>query len=326
MATRSSKLRAPSFGAVGWIMLKRSMLAAAGALLALSALPAQALNTRTWISGTGVDQAGCGPIATPCRSLQFAHDNTSAGGEIDVKDPAGYGAIVINKAITIVNDGVGTAGALATAGGNAISIQAGSSDAITLRGLTIEGAAVGQTGVSYQSAANVTMTNCVVQNFLGTGIAVVGNNTASMTIANTVVSQNKFNITINTSNRMNITMDHIIVSEAGDDGITISPQASALTATISNSVINNNNNHGIQTTIASNTNLYLIISSSTISGNYSGIASGGGLVLLDKTIISGNNFGVANSSPVYTYSNNTINGNLNVDIVAPPLSKQFSLQ
>ena len=85
------------------------------ALVAISmalATQAHALNARTWISGKGSDVAGCGPIANPCRTLQFAHDQTSPGGEIDVLDPAGYGSVVINKAINIINEG-GVAGVVA---------------------------------------------------------------------------------------------------------------------------------------------------------------------------------------------------------------------
>ena len=63
---------------------------------------------RAWVSGHGVDAAGCGAPTAPCRSLQYVHDNVVvAGGEIDILDPGGYGAISITKAISIVNDGVG---------------------------------------------------------------------------------------------------------------------------------------------------------------------------------------------------------------------------
>ena len=80
---------------------------------------------RAWVSGKGIDQAGCGAPTSPCRSLQYVHDNIIVdGGEIDILDPAGYGAIVITKAISIVNDGVGTAGVQATSG-NAITVTGG---------------------------------------------------------------------------------------------------------------------------------------------------------------------------------------------------------
>ena len=75
---------------------------------------AHALNNRTWVSGKGTDTAGCGPVGNPCRTLQYAHDNTAAGGEINVLDAAGYGAVAIGKAISIINDGAGVAGVLAS--------------------------------------------------------------------------------------------------------------------------------------------------------------------------------------------------------------------
>src|SRR5450631_591018 len=102
---------------------------------------AHAAATRVWVSGHGVDTAGCGAPTAPCRSLQYAHDHAvGAGGEIDILDPAGYGAITITKAISIVNDGVGTAGVQATSG-SAITINAGPSDSIELRGLELDGVA-----------------------------------------------------------------------------------------------------------------------------------------------------------------------------------------
>jgi hypothetical protein len=90
-------------------------------LLTLAATSAEAAGNRAWVSGHGVDQAGCGAPTAPCRSLQYAHDHAViAGGEIDILDAAGYGAITITKSISIVNDGVGTAG-----------VQSAGSDAIT---------------------------------------------------------------------------------------------------------------------------------------------------------------------------------------------------
>src|SRR5260370_803082 len=92
--------------------------------LGLGAAPAQALNTRSFISANGVDTNPCTRPA-PCRTLQTAHDGTSAGGEINMLDPAGYGTVIISKAISIVNDGVGSAGILVPNGGTGITIDAG---------------------------------------------------------------------------------------------------------------------------------------------------------------------------------------------------------
>ena len=142
-------------------------LAVAGVLSSLATFPAHALNTRTWISGHGTDQASCGAVTSPCRTLQYAHDNTAAGGEIDVLDPAGYGSLVITKSINIINEGVGVAGILASPGGNGVTINAGANDVVVLRGLAIEGARVGANGVVFNSGGQLTISNCLVQNFAG---------------------------------------------------------------------------------------------------------------------------------------------------------------
>jgi hypothetical protein len=120
----------------------------AGALLAcgLSAVPAQAGPNRTWVSGKGTDSGAC-PVTAPCRTFAFALTQTASGGEIDVLDPAGYGTVTINQAISIVNDGVGVA-AIGASSGNAITINAGASDSVHLRGLTIEGLGSGVNGRS----------------------------------------------------------------------------------------------------------------------------------------------------------------------------------
>jgi hypothetical protein len=109
----------------------------------LSAAPAQAQNSRSFVSGLGLDANNCS-LATPCRSFQGAYNKTNAGGEIDVLDPAGYGALTINHAISIVNDGVGTSSILVPSGGAGITINAGTGDAVSLRGLIIDGEGSGE--------------------------------------------------------------------------------------------------------------------------------------------------------------------------------------
>ena len=167
-------------------------------VFAASSFSAQALNTRTFLSGAGSDAAGCGPIASPCRTLQYAHDNTAAGGEIAVRDSAGYGSLIITKAISVISEGT-FAGATAASGGNAITINAGASDTVIMRGLTIEGAGVGANGVVFNSGGTLDIANCVVQNFLGAaptggnGILIrPASGTPKIFIANTTASHNSF--------------------------------------------------------------------------------------------------------------------------------------
>ncbi|WP_315713972.1 MULTISPECIES: hypothetical protein [unclassified Bradyrhizobium] len=75
------------------------------AFLILASPGAHAQATRTWVSGVGDDVNPCSRTA-PCKTFAGAISKTAAGGEIDVLDPGGYGAVTITKSITI--DGGGT--------------------------------------------------------------------------------------------------------------------------------------------------------------------------------------------------------------------------
>ncbi len=71
------------------------------AIVAL-ALPAAASGqaTRTWVSGVGDDVNPCSRTA-PCKTFAGAISKTFEAGIINVMDSGGYGAVTINKAITI---------------------------------------------------------------------------------------------------------------------------------------------------------------------------------------------------------------------------------
>src|SRR6266436_4105811 len=75
-------------------------------LVAMLPGPAQALNLRSWVSGTGSGTA-CSRTA-PCANFQFAHDATATGGEINCVDagdftfPGPYSTpVIISRSMTI---------------------------------------------------------------------------------------------------------------------------------------------------------------------------------------------------------------------------------
>jgi hypothetical protein len=168
-----------------------SLPAIAAALLALgfSAAPAQAGPNRTWVSGMGTDSGAC-TRAAPCKTFAFALTQTAAGGEIDVLDPGGYGAVTINHAISIVNDGVGVAAIGAGSGLNGVTINAGVSDSVHLRGLTIEGLLSGNDGIQFNSGGNLAIENCVIRGFINAGIAITPSTSSSFSVSNTIASDN----------------------------------------------------------------------------------------------------------------------------------------
>ena len=258
--------------------------------------PAYAANTRTWISGTGVDQTGCGPIATSCRTLQYAHDQTSAGGEIDVKDSAGYGSVIVTKSISIVGDG-SIAGVLASAGGNAITINAGASDKISLRGLTVEGAGVGFNGIVLNSGGFLNIANCTITNFVGTNLN--GNGI----------------LLLPASGALTATITGTATSDNAWSGIYYYPSVTAKASIGVDRVAATSNSIGILIS-ASNTSgtTTVAISNSLFSANvYDGVEFAGPVVSTIGSSNASNNgrFGIAQSAgaTVSSFQNNQLSNN-----------------
>jgi hypothetical protein len=168
-----------------------NLVFAASVVLAatLSAAPAEAQNTRSFVSGHGLDTNPC-TLGSPCRTFAAAILQTNPGGEIAVLDTAGYGGMTITKAISIVNPGGVEAGIAAAANTDAITINAGPTDKIALRGLTVEGAGVGRNGIVLNSGANLDIANLVVRNFKVDGIHLSPNVNSTFSILNTIVSDN----------------------------------------------------------------------------------------------------------------------------------------
>jgi hypothetical protein len=282
-----------------------SLVAVLAALAAAAPAAAGSAN-RAWVSGHGVDQAGCGTPTSPCRSLQYAHDNVvAAGGEIDVLDTAGYGAITITKAISIVNDGVGTAGVQATSGA-AITVNAGANDSIYLKGLNIDGVQfAGANGVAFNGGGSLSMVNCVVRHFSSAGV-VLAVRFANAAISDTLIANNDG--------------DGLQIAPSGDgqagffaviDGDRIYDNAAGVTVnggvafagqvqvSISNTIADSNSGDGVSATGAPSAAAVLVnVDQSEMSGDNDGLAaSAAAVVHLSRSELSQNvAFGIVNST------------------------------
>src|SRR5438132_6797178 len=106
-------------------------VAAVSLFLAVLVVPNASASARVFLSGTGVDAGDCSDAANPCRSLQYAIDQAPAGGEVVIVSSGGYGGASITKSIT-VNAPTGVVAFV----GRTISVQIGTSDTVTLRGLS----------------------------------------------------------------------------------------------------------------------------------------------------------------------------------------------
>lgn len=220
--------------------------------------------TRTWVSGTGDDVNPCSRTA-PCKTFAGAIAKTAAGGEIDVLDPGGYGTLTITKAITIDGGGGQVASALAS-GTNGFVINAGSTDVVTLRNLSLDGAGttLGLNGVKVLSAGVVHLENVLLENFSGSGVLVTS------------------------SAPVGVTLDHVTIHETADSGVSVvsagayAPAAVTLTqASISSS--------GTGVKLSTNTRV-VAVDSTVASNNGPGFSvTGNGNLALVRTTVAANN-------------------------------------
>src|SRR6516165_2364638 len=113
------------------------------ASLACSLAPVSAhARARVFVASYGNDSNPC-TFLSPCKTFQQAVNVVAAGGEVTAIDSAGFGPITISKSVSITSPAGIEAGIVPTSGGSAITITAGTSDAVQLRGLTVDGAGVG---------------------------------------------------------------------------------------------------------------------------------------------------------------------------------------
>jgi hypothetical protein len=305
------------------------------ALLSATAIvvsaPAQAtgtLLTRTFVSSTGVDTNPC-TVTQPCATFAAAYALTQTNGIIAALDPGKYGPLtgmsIITTGVTI--NGNGWAAITAPAQGYGITITAGTAN-VTLIGLEIDGAGAAYNGIVVNSAGNLTVTNCTLQNFVNGGgyntiLIQPSSGTINFTIANTTASNNDwvgvYYYPASGSPTARGVIDHV-VADANTFGIGVNPQnASGGTAVlaVSNSIASDNTNTGIFVEGESSAPAKASLDNVSVSANGTGVAVAGvSTVFLGRSVITGNDTGVTNTtSPntFYSMQNNVILGNSSRD-------------
>jgi hypothetical protein len=287
----------------------------------LPAAPAQAQAARTFVSAAGSDGNNCTNVATPCRHLATAYAATAANGEIYVLDPANYGSVTINHAVSI--EGHGWASIAPPSGGNAITINANAGDKINIIGVVLDGTAIASTtGIQFNSGGNLTVRDSVIRNFPANGISFEPNISSQLFVSNTLVSDNGYGFFVAPAASVNVTgiLDHVTIENNANDGLYVGSSPASVTITVSDSVCANNGARGIVASQDQPTKL--MVRNSTIANNGSDglFTSGvGAQISVTRSTITGNGTGwfAQNSGVVLSYADNNIDGNTNVN-TAPP--------
>jgi hypothetical protein len=160
-------------------------------------LIASAQANRTWVSAVGDDANPCSRTS-PCKTFAGAIFKTNVGGEIDVLDPGGYGAVTISKSITI--DAGQQFGSILAASvtGIIINITAASDSAKTvrLRGLAINGLGTAIDGIRISAASQVFIEDVLVEGVSRHGLNVVAPGVYVSVAQSTIRNAAKFGINV----------------------------------------------------------------------------------------------------------------------------------
>jgi hypothetical protein len=284
------------------------------ALFHLHAAPAQA-QARVFVAAQGSDSNPC-TFALPCRTFQHAHDIVVAGGEIDVLDPAGYGSLTITKALSV--QGHGYSGITGI-----ITINAGPSDNVNLRGLLIEGSVLFTTG------ASLNIQESVIRNSGPThGINFAATGASKLIMSQTLISDigsgfNAINIGPTGGGSAIVVLDHVALDNAST-GLTIfgNNTVGSIKVTIADSAVSNMGSSGISA--SSDTGpTQVMVRNCTIFNAGVAIAVNqiAAVVRLTKSTITGNlnGLGAGTGGQLISYGDNNVDGNT-TDFVGAPTS------
>jgi len=278
-------------------------------IAAMSAVPAQAA-TRTWVSGSGDDSGPCS-FTAPCKTLAGTISKTDPGGEISVMGSGSYGAVVINKAITIIGEG-NLAGIFAN-GGTAITVAAGASDRVILRNLLLNGAGGGTSGIYISGAGGITIDNCFIYGFTtgsvgGVGVKVAASASVQVDVRNTSITHSTHGFVAQTmSGSVIASIDNVRMNDM--PGYGVAAQSSGVYLSVRNTFIKS---AGIAIFLSGPSSQINVDHSELVnSGTAVSVTAAGATARLNDNSVYNNitDLSIANGGTIATGFNNKSGGN-----------------
>ncbi|MFI5093881.1 MAG: hypothetical protein ACHQIK_10610 [Candidatus Acidiferrales bacterium] len=273
-------------------------------------------STIIYVNYNGSDKTAC-TRSTPCKTITHALTVVPVGGVVEIVGSGTYDSFVVTTALTVRVDPGVVATINVPTSGTGITVNAASTDHVTLRGLTLQGSGGSGTGIQINSAGRTTVEDCVSRNLhwgLGftpsaasqlkiTGGSYEGSDTAIFTRA--VLQAPGSNVAIDGVN---------VYGSSGNAAIA----ADSDTVTITHSMVTGD---GASTGIAVNGGS-AVLENDVVSGYATGVAVGSE-VFMSSCTITGNNVGVIANGFTHSRVNNTIVANgQNVNGTMTPFSPQ----
>jgi hypothetical protein len=206
--------------------------------LALLCSAGASAQNRTWVSGVG-DNLNPGSRTAPCKTFTGAFSKTSAGGEIDALDAGQFNPITVTKSITL--DGGAVVANINFNATNGVVINAGPTDTIVLRRISMNGQGSGLRGVQVLAAGSVVIEDCYISNASGSGVEVNTTTPVRLAIQNSYISGNSTGIKVTAMPAgSNVSLDNVQIT-----GATHGVDLMTGTLDVSNSLIAQNTGVGL---------------------------------------------------------------------------------
>ena len=283
----------------------------------LSALPANAQATRTWVSqATGDDVFPCSRTQ-PCRTFSGAIGKTAINGEINCIDAGGYGAVTITKSVTI--DCTGTYGSIlanAVTAGVIINITPSADDphrSVRLRGLSLNGTGLSGTvgtrtgldGIRILQASSVFVEDTVINDFSQQGVKVAAGEGVNLALDNvTIRNTNGSGVTLSTAaGQVVAALNNVRI-----DGTPVGVSANGLVRADLRNVTLAHNTTGLRTMNADN---IINVDNMMVSFSTTGAqSSAGNTIRIANSTITQNATGLfPNGGAIVSMSGNSLTGN-----------------
>ena len=289
-------------------------LALIAALGLLPAAPVQAVQ-RAYVSANGNDAntaTGC-PSTAPCRWFATAVSVVDPNGEVVAMDSGAYGGVVLTQSVSLIA-APGVYAGISVFSGAGVTINTPGLN-VVLRGMTINGMG-GSTGVSIANAASVSIENCVVANFSGSGGAAISvNGPVPVRIADTVLRNNFYGVALQGGAIADISTSRLLGNTQA--GLYVYGAAAGTTsATLGTSLVTGGA-YGVDALAnAAGATVKVSLIRSTVSNSGTGVNAesnaGSAVLALSGSLVTGNTTGLRQNgagATLKSLGNNTVSEN-----------------
>jgi hypothetical protein len=281
-----------------------------GCLALLAATDARALVNLVFISArSGSDNNACDTITKPCLTFTGAAAKLNPGGEAIVLDSGSYGPVTVTKSLTIEAP-PGVLAFIHAPSGDAVTINAGNTDVVVLRGLVLNGGP--GDGIAVKAVGALYVESCVISGFSSAGIRF--NSAGQLFLTDTISRHNAEGMDIFNGR---VSIDHCRFEGNNGSGVVVL----GANVTARNSVCAGNNGAGfyVYNTGSSNSvlNVYQCISANNNFG-LKAFKFGSGFVIArvaNSSISENGQHGLENGGAVFeSLGNNLVRGNITGDV------------